>query len=97
MDLISFNLLYCCLCSASQGIVWVLESERIPKALPVDKALMQQKGKKEILEVTPTQKFAQIKDHHLVLTESDGSHVEIPLKGCMITAVSASSLSSRKW
>lgn len=80
-----------------QGIVWVLESERIPKALPVDKALTQQKGKKEILEVTPTQKFAQIKDHHLVLTESDGSHVEIPLKGCMIAAVSASSLSSRKW
>ncbi|CAN4100568.1 unnamed protein product [Withania somnifera] len=80
-----------------QGTVWVLESERIPKAFPVDKALTQQKGKKEILEVTPTQKFAQIKDHHLVLTESDGSHVEIPLKGCMIAAVSASSLSSRKW
>ncbi|KAK4375813.1 hypothetical protein RND71_006490 [Anisodus tanguticus] len=80
-----------------QGIVWVLESERIPKALPVDKALTQQKVKKEILEVTPTQKFAQIKDHHLVLKESDGSHVKIPLKGCMIAAVSASSLSSRKW
>lgn len=96
MDLIHFNLLYCCLC-ASQGLVWVIESERIPKALPVDKASTQQKGKKEILEVTPTQKFAQIKDHHLVLTESDGSHVEIPLKGCMVEAVSASSLSSRKW
>ncbi|KAM3322451.1 putative protein isoform X1 [Capsicum chacoense] len=80
-----------------QGTVWVLESERIPKALPVDKSLTQQKGKKEILEVTPTQKFAQIKDHHLVLTESDGSHIEIPLKGCTIAAVSASSLSSRKW
>lgn len=80
-----------------QGLVWVIESERIPKALPVDKASTQQKGKKEILEVTPTQKFAQIKDHHLVLTESDGSHVEIPLKGCMVEAVSASSLSSRKW
>ncbi|KAJ8559728.1 hypothetical protein K7X08_003786 [Anisodus acutangulus] len=80
-----------------QGIVWILESERIPKALPVDKALTQQKVKKEILEVTPTQKFAQIKDHHLVLKESDGSHVKIPLKGCMIAAVSASSLSSRKW
>ncbi|MCD9642180.1 hypothetical protein HAX54_028863 [Datura stramonium] len=80
-----------------QGIVWVLESEKIPKALPVDKTLTQQKGKREILEVTPTQKFAQIKDHHLVLTKSDGSHVEIPLKGCMIAAVSASSLSSRKW
>ncbi|KAK4370781.1 hypothetical protein RND71_010256 [Anisodus tanguticus] len=80
-----------------QGIVWVLESERIPKSLPVDKALTQQKVKKEILEVTPTQKFAQIKDHHLVLKESDGSHVKIPLKGCMIAAVSASSLSSRKW
>ncbi|KAG5602500.1 hypothetical protein H5410_033870 [Solanum commersonii] len=80
-----------------QGIVWVLESERIPKPLPVDKAVTQQKSKKEILEVTPTQKFAQIKDHHLVLTESDGSHVEIPLKGCIIAAVSASSSSTRKW
>ncbi|OIS97562.1 PREDICTED: uncharacterized protein LOC109232982 isoform X1 [Nicotiana attenuata] len=80
-----------------QGIVWILESERIPKAFPVDKTLKQQKAKKEILEVTPTQKFAQIKDHYLVLTESDGSHVEILLKGCIIAAVSASSLSSRKW
>ncbi|XP_004241487.1 uncharacterized protein [Solanum lycopersicum] len=80
-----------------QGTVWVLESERIPKALPVDKAVTQQKSKKEVLEVTPTQKFAQIKDHHLVFTESDGSHVEIPLKGCIIAAVSASSLSTRKW
>lgn len=84
-------------CICFQGTVWVLESERIPKALPVDKAVTQQKSKKEVLEVTPTQKFAQIKDHHLVFTESDGSHVEIPLKGCIIAAVSASSLSTRKW
>ncbi|PHT50332.1 hypothetical protein CQW23_10079 [Capsicum baccatum] len=79
-----------------QGIVWVLEYERIPKALPVDKALMHQKGKKEILEVTPTQKFSQIKNHHMILTELDGFHVEIPLKGCTIAAVSASILISRK-
>ncbi|XP_009631469.1 uncharacterized protein [Nicotiana tomentosiformis] len=80
-----------------QGKVWVLESERIPKVSNVDKATKQQKAQKEILEVIPVQKFGKIKDHSLILTESDGSRTEIPLKGCMVAAVSASSLSSRKW
>ncbi|XP_060204379.1 uncharacterized protein LOC132632458 [Lycium barbarum] len=80
-----------------QGKVWVLESERILKALNMDKATKQHKAQKEILEVIPTQKFAKIKNHSLILIESDGSHTEIPLKGCMVAAVSASSLSTRKW
>lgn len=85
------------MCICSQGIVWVLESERILKALNTDKATKQNKAQKEILEVIPSQKFGKIKNHSLILIESDGSHTEIPLKGCMVAAVSASSLSSRKW
>ncbi|KAM3381346.1 testis-expressed protein 2-like isoform X1 [Capsicum galapagoense] len=80
-----------------QGKVWVLESDRIRKALNVDKATKQHKAQKDILEVIPTQKFAKIKNHSLVLIESDGSHAEIPLKGCTVAAVSGSSLPSRKW
>ncbi|KAM3319340.1 testis-expressed protein 2-like isoform X3 [Capsicum chacoense] len=80
-----------------QGKVWVLESDRILKALNVDKATKQHKAQKDILEVMPTQKFAKIKNHSLVLIESDGSHAEIPLKGCTVAAVSGSSLPSRKW
>ncbi|WMV21185.1 hypothetical protein MTR67_014570 [Solanum verrucosum] len=79
------------------GIVWVLESERILKALNTDKATKQHKAQKEILEVIPSQKFGKIKKNSLILIESDGSHTEIPLKGCMVAAVSASSLSTRKW
>ncbi|KAK4350676.1 hypothetical protein RND71_029989 [Anisodus tanguticus] len=73
------------------------ESDRILKALKVDKATKQHKAQKEILEVMPAQKFAKIKNHSLILIESDGSHTEIPLRGCMVAAVSASSLSTRKW
>ncbi|CAN4087908.1 unnamed protein product [Withania somnifera] len=80
-----------------QGKVWILESERILKALNMDKATKQHKTQKEILGVIPTQKSAKIKNHSLILIESDGSHTEIPLKGCMVAAVSASSLSTRKW
>ncbi|MCD7450081.1 hypothetical protein HAX54_003499 [Datura stramonium] len=80
-----------------QGKVWVLESERILKALNVEKATKQHKAQKEILEVIPTQKFAKIKNQSLILIESDGSHTEIPLKGCTVAAVSASSLSTKKW
>ncbi|XP_016563902.1 testis-expressed protein 2-like isoform X3 [Capsicum annuum] len=80
-----------------QGKVWILESDRILKALNVDKATKQHKAQKDILEVIPTQKFAKIKNHSLVLIESDGSHAEIPLKGCTVAAVSGSSLPSRKW
>ncbi|XP_031090811.1 uncharacterized protein LOC115995804 isoform X1 [Ipomoea triloba] len=80
-----------------QGFVWVLDAEKIPRASPLDKALRQQKGKKEILEVTPIKKYAKLRDHFLILTESDASHTEIELKGCTIAAVSASDLSSRKW
>lgn len=78
-----------------QGVVWILESEAILKSL--DDNLKEQKRKKEVLEVLPVKKHAMIKDHSLFVSESDGSFIEVRLKGCMVAAVSATSLPSRKW
>lgn len=80
-----------------QGVVWVLESEKVAKNWVVDKASKEQKRKKEILEVSPVRKYAKIKDRCLTLTDADGSQSIVRLKGCTIAAVSAISLSSRKW
>lgn len=86
-----FNVLaYFC---ASQGYVWVLEPEKVPK----EKFSKEQKKKKEFLEVYPVRKYAKIKHRALILTSTDGSQTSFLLKGCEIKAVSASSLSSRKW
>lgn len=63
----------------------------------LDDNLKEQKRKKEVLEVLPVKKHATIKDHSLFVSESDGSCVEVRLKGCMVAAVSATSLPSRKW
>ncbi|KAF8389532.1 hypothetical protein HHK36_024047 [Tetracentron sinense] len=78
-----------------QGVVWVLESEKVPKT--DDKLPKEQKSKKEIFEVHPVKRYAKIKDRSLILTDSDSSHVKIRLVSCMIAAVSATNLSSRKW
>ncbi|KAL5982970.1 hypothetical protein ACLOJK_017050 [Asimina triloba] len=61
------------------------------------KATKEQKGKKEIVEVFPVKKFARIKDHVLILIENGSSQTIINLVGCVIVAVSASVLSSKKW
>ncbi|KAF5468741.1 hypothetical protein F2P56_012871 [Juglans regia] len=79
-----------------QGVVWLLESEKIPKNW-LDKGPKEQKRKNDFLEVSPVKKHAKIKDQKLILVESDGSNTVIELKGCMIEAVSATSVSSRKW
>ncbi|KAG6672680.1 hypothetical protein I3842_16G071600 [Carya illinoinensis] len=79
-----------------KGVVWILESEKIPSNW-LDKGLREQKRTKDLLEVYPVKKHAKIKDQKLVLIESDGSHSAIELKGCMIEAVSATSLASQKW
>ncbi|XP_056167225.1 uncharacterized protein LOC115665086 isoform X2 [Syzygium oleosum] len=79
-----------------QGDVWVLEPERVPKGR-VEKAQREQKRKNDFFEVLPVRKHAIIKDHSLIFTEADGSPTAIPLKGCVIEAVSATDLSSRKW
>uniref|UniRef100_A0A5B7CBA1 SMP-LTD domain-containing protein n=1 Tax=Davidia involucrata TaxID=16924 RepID=A0A5B7CBA1_DAVIN len=80
-----------------KGVVWVLESDKVPKTWLVDKVPKEQKRKKELLDVSPVRKYAKIKDQSLILTDSAGSYTEIQLKGCLIAAVSATSLSSRKW
>lgn len=80
-----------------QGTLWVLEPDKIPKSRLEDKVSAELKRKKEILEVTPIRKNARIRDHRLILMESDAPHVEISLKGCTILAVSATDLPSRKW
>lgn len=74
-----------------QGVVWVLESEKISKSS------REQTRKKDILEVSPVKMYGQIKGQSLILREPDGSHTTIELKGCAVQAVSASILSSRKW
>ncbi|KAG8494876.1 hypothetical protein CXB51_012486 [Gossypium anomalum] len=74
-----------------QGTVWVLESEKIP-------APREQKRKKDVpLEVSPARKHAKIQEKCLVFTHSDASRTSVPLKGCVIEAVSATNLPSRKW
>ncbi|KAM0945290.1 putative synaptotagmin-like mitochondrial-lipid-binding domain-containing protein [Dioscorea sansibarensis] len=82
-----------------QGIVWVLEPEKVPKVVPNEsttKGAKEQK-KKEVVEIFPAKKYAKIRDHMLFLSDPDGPHVTVPLRECTIVAVSASDLSSRKW
>ncbi|EOY25589.1 Integral membrane protein conserved region (DUF2404), putative [Theobroma cacao] len=75
---------------SKQGIVWVLEPEKVPPREP--------KRKKELLlEVSPSRKHGKIEGNSLILTHSDASRTTIPLKGCVIEAVSATNLPSRKW
>nr|XP_043615550.1 testis-expressed protein 2 [Erigeron canadensis] len=81
-----------------QGLVWVLEKEKIPKITPTaDKNPRQQKRKVEIVEVSPVRKHASIKDQSLFITELDGSLTKISLLGCVAEAVSATNQPSRKW
>ncbi|XP_077221495.1 uncharacterized protein LOC143855161 [Tasmannia lanceolata] len=84
-----------------KGIIWILDSEEAPKVSTCEvptKVPKEQKSKKEIVEVIPIKKHAKIKNHSLILTDLDGSQATtIQLAGCIIVAVSASNLFSRKW
>ncbi|KAI9092499.1 hypothetical protein K1719_027627 [Acacia pycnantha] len=79
-----------------QGVIWVLESDKIPE-IPQDKPSKDKRRKKEILEVSPVKKYGEIKGQSLILTDPDGMHTKIQLKGCIVEAVSATNLSSKKW
>ncbi|XP_028783191.1 testis-expressed protein 2 [Neltuma alba] len=79
-----------------QGVIWVLESDKSPE-IPQDKPSKDKRRKKEILEVSPVKKYGKIKGQSLILTDPDGLHTEIQLKGCIVEAVSATSLPSKKW
>ncbi|XP_050376377.1 uncharacterized protein LOC126793797 [Argentina anserina] len=79
-----------------QGVVWVLEPEKVPKIWQ-DRVSREQKRKKEFYEISPIKKYAKLKNQLLLLTESDGSQSAVPLKSCTVEAVSSTSLASRKW
>ncbi|XP_028756565.1 testis-expressed protein 2 [Neltuma alba] len=79
-----------------QGVVWILEADKITKVL-LDRTSREQKRKKDFVEVSPVKKYGKITDQSLILTEPDGLYTTIQLKGCMVEAVSAASLSSKKW
>ncbi|PKI63303.1 hypothetical protein CRG98_016294 [Punica granatum] len=78
-----------------QGDIWILESEQVPKKW--SEKLSREQERKKFFEVSPVRKHALIKDHWLILTEPDGSPYTIQLKGCIIEAVSATNMPSRKW
>ncbi|CAJ1952379.1 unnamed protein product [Sphenostylis stenocarpa] len=79
-----------------EGVVWVLEPDKVSK-LWVEKQAKEQKKKKDVLEVTPVRKYGKINGQSLVLTDADGFLTTIQLKGCLVEAVSATSLPSKKW
>ncbi|RYR58182.1 hypothetical protein Ahy_A05g023854 isoform D [Arachis hypogaea] len=58
--------------------------------------LPSKKRKREVLEVNLVKKHGKIKGESLILTEHDGSETAIWLKGCVVEAVSSSSLPSKK-
>lgn len=62
-----------------------------------DNLQKEHKRKRNFLEVHPIRKFARIKDHKLILSESDGTMTTVPLKCCSVEAVSGSDLPTRKW
>ncbi|KAK7278329.1 hypothetical protein RJT34_23357 [Clitoria ternatea] len=76
---------------AKQGVVWVLESGKIPKQS------REKRRKNELLEVSPVKMYGQVKGQSLILREADGLPTTIELRGCTVQAVSASILSSKKW
>ncbi|RHN52198.1 hypothetical protein MtrunA17_Chr6g0477861 [Medicago truncatula] len=79
-----------------EGVVWVLEPEKVSKYF-VERSSKEVKRKKELFEVSPVRKYGNIKCQSLVLTEPDGSHTTIQLKGCIVEAVSATSAPTKKW
>ncbi|CAM8940394.1 unnamed protein product [Rhodiola kirilowii] len=84
--------------SKKEGSIWLLEPEKLTKTTAVDKVSKEEKKKKEVLEVSPVRKYAKIVHRVLTLSDDSGdSCTKILLKGCTIEAVSATSLSSKKW
>lgn len=78
-------------------MIWILELDESLKDWTKEKLPKEQKKKKDLLEVHPVRRFARIKDHKLILSDTDGSQTTITLKGCSVEAVSGSGLPTRKW
>lgn len=79
-----------------QGVVWVVEPEKVSKYW-VERSSKEVKRKKELFEVSPVRKYGKLNGQSLVLTEPDGLNTTIQLKGCLVEAVSATSLPTKKW
>ncbi|KAL4317431.1 hypothetical protein AHAS_Ahas15G0384400 [Arachis hypogaea] len=94
------------------GILWIIEramkdKDKISAPVSLDTSsqndpinhltLPSKKRKREVLEVSPVKKHGKIKGESLIFTEHDGSETAIWLKGCVVEAVSSSSLPSKKW
>ncbi|KAM3223336.1 hypothetical protein ACQJBY_056968 [Aegilops geniculata] len=83
-----------------KGSLWILEPEKLPKVSNERLSSggpKEAKEKKSIVEVFPAKKSAKIKGHSLSLSGPDGPDTTIELLNCTVVAVSASSMSSRKW
>ncbi|EOA33514.1 hypothetical protein CARUB_v10019838mg [Capsella rubella] len=82
---------------SKQGVIWILEMDESVKDWMKEKLQKEQKKKRlDLLEVHPVRRFARIKDHKLILSDSDGTQTSITLKGCFVDAVSGSG-PTRKW
>ncbi|XP_004512702.1 uncharacterized protein [Cicer arietinum] len=79
-----------------EGVVWVVEPEKVSKYW-VERSSKEVKRKKELFEVSPVRKYGKLNGQSLVLTEPDGLNTTIQLKGCLVEAVSATSLPTKKW
>ncbi|KAH1233944.1 Testis-expressed protein 2 [Glycine max] len=69
-----------------EGVVWVLEPDKVSKFWVEKQSSKELKRKKEVLEVTPVRKYGKINGQSLVLTDADGFHTTIQLKGCLVEA-----------
>ncbi|KAJ4916061.1 putative integral membrane protein conserved region (DUF2404) [Raphanus sativus] len=85
------------LCLNKQGTIWILELDEGLKNSLKEKLPKEHKRKRNFLEVHPIRKFARIKDHKLILSESDGTLTTVSLKCCSVETVSGSDLPTRKW
>lgn len=78
-------------------MIWILELDEGLKSWMKEKLPKGQKRKRDFLEIHPLRKFARIKDHKLIFSDSDGTQTIVSLIGCSIEAVSGSDLPTRKW
>uniref|UniRef100_A0A1J3ILH4 Testis-expressed sequence 2 protein n=1 Tax=Noccaea caerulescens TaxID=107243 RepID=A0A1J3ILH4_NOCCA len=84
-------------CHNKQGVIWVLELDEGLKNWMKQKLPIEQKRKRDVLDIHPLRKFGRIKDHKLILSDADGTQITVSLKCCSIEAVSGSDLPTRKW
>ncbi|WOL16885.1 hypothetical protein Cni_G25673 [Canna indica] len=88
-----------------QGIIWVLESAKVPGLDASETQASEVEEDKrdgteiKIVEVCPVLKHAKVRNHKLILTDPDhdSSKTMIKLLDCVVLAVSSSDLAAGKW